>query len=227
MPSVFIPKALFPNVPFLPGVPQLVRSALFQPANTVSLGSQAQRNLWSSSQVAPVWGIFDSNGNRVVVPDNIYAFSDRQEWRESDYTVQRGAFESYNKVIVPAENMIRMTKGGSLSDRTEFLSQIDAIAPNTTLYQIRTPEKTYLNRNVLRVELMRRSSEGAFFIEVDITLRNINEQNPQYSTAAANTANAQNPPALPATNRGNVQPLSAVASQAAAKATAALVQAPF
>ena len=227
MPSVFVPKAMFPNVPFLPGVPQLARSALFQPANHVTLGAQAQRGLWSSSQVAPVWGLFDSNGNRVVIPDNIYAFSDRQEWRESDYPVQRGAFASYNKVIVPPENMIRMTKGGSLSDRTAFLKQIDAIAPNTTLYQIRTPEKTYLNRNILRVELMRRSSEGAYFIEVDITLRDINEQNPQYSTTAANTSNAQNPPALPPTNQGNVQPLSLVAGQTAAQAAAALAQAPF
>jgi hypothetical protein len=227
MPSVFIPMARFPNVPFLAGVPQLVRSALFQPANHVSLGTQAQSGLWASSQIAPVWGIFDANGNRVVTPDNIYAFNYRAEWRESDYPVEGGGFDTYNKVIVPFENAIRMTKGGTLSDRTAFLKQVDAIAPLTTVYSIRTPEKTYLSVNVLRVEMTRRSSEGAYFIEVDMTFRNVNQLNPQYSTTAANTANAQNPPALPSINQGNVQLLSGVSTQTSAQAAAALVQAPF
>jgi hypothetical protein len=226
MPSVFIPLPPFPNVPFLPGVPQLVRSALFQPANNVSLGTQAQNGLWVSSQVAPVWGIFDSNGNQVVTPENIYAFSDRQEWRESDYPVEGGGFESYNKVIVPPENTVRMTMGRTLSDRTAFLKQIDTIAPLTTVYQIRTPEKTYSSVNVLRVEMIRRSSEGAYFIEVDMTFRNVKVQNAQYSSTAANTANAQNSSAIPFVNKGNVQPTT-VPSQTAAQAAAALVQAPF
>jgi len=227
MPSAFIPLPPFPNVPFLPGVPQLVRSALFQPANTITLGSQAQRGLWASSQIVSVWGIFDSNGNEVVVPDNIYAFNDRQEWRVSDYPVEDGGFGSYNKVIVPFENMVRLTKGGSLSERTAFLKSIDTIAPLTTLYQLRTPEKTYLNVNVLRVDLTRRSSEGAYFLEVDITFRNVRQQNPQYSSTAANTVKAQNPAALPAINRGTVQPSSILSAQTAAQATTALLKAPF
>ncbi len=229
MPSVFIPKPPFPNVPFLLGVPQLVRAMLFQPANTVTLGAQAQHNLWASSQVAPVWGIFDSNGNQVIVPDNIYAFSDRQEWRESDYPVQRGAYASYNKVIVPFEDTVRLTKGGSLSSRTAFLKSIDSIAPLTTLYQIRTPEKTYLNVNVLRVEVVRRSSEGAYFLEVDMTFRNVIEQTAQYSTEVADTADAQNPAALPSVNQGNVQavPLTSAQASTAAQAANAIALEPF
>lgn len=229
MPSVFVSKPLFPNVPFLLGVPQLVRAALFQPANTVTLGAQAQHNLWVSSQVAPSWGVFDSNGNKVIDPDNVFAFSDRAEWRESDYPVQRGTFASFNKVVVPFEDTLRMTKGGSLSDRQKFLKSIDDIAGDTNLYQIRTPEKTYLNMNILRRELLRRSSEGAYFLEVDIFFRNIIEQTPQYSTAAANTANAQNPPALPTVNQGNVQavPLTSAQSSTAAQAANAIAQTPF
>ena len=205
MPSVFIPKPPFPNVPFLPGVPQLARALLFSPATTVTMGAQAQGALWAASQVAPNWGVFDANGNKVLNPDNVFAFSDRAEWRTSDYPVEQGAFDTYNKVVVPFENMVRMTKGGSLSDRTAFLASIDLIAGDTKLYSIRTPEKTYLSVNVLRRELLRRSSEGAFFLEVDLVFRNIQQQTPQYSTAAANTSSAANPAALPATNQGNVQ----------------------
>ena len=234
MPSVFVPKPLYPNVPPLPGVPQLVRKTLIT-AEAALLPIQAvldtgllirQLILFASSH-APVWGIFDSNGNQVVSPDNIYAFNYRAEWRESDYQVEEGGFGTYNKVIVPFENAIRMTKGGTLSDRTVFLKQIDAIAPLTTVYSIHTPEKTYLSVNVLRVEMTRRSSEGAYFIEVDMTFRNVNQLNPQYSTTAANTANAQNSSALPAINQGNVQLLSGVPDQTSAQAITALSDAPF
>jgi hypothetical protein len=227
MPSVFVPVSTFPNVPFLPGVPQIARSALFQPATQVTLGAQAQSGLWAASQVIPSWGIFDANGNKVIFPDNIFAFSDRAEWRTSDYPVEDGGFGSYNKVIVPFEDSVRMTKGGSLSQRNAFLKSIDNISGDTLLYSIRTPEKTYLDVNVLRRELLRRSSEGAYFLEVDLFFRNIQEKTPQYSTAAANTSNAANPAALPTTNVGNVQTNSTVPNSLQNTVQGAIASAPL
>lgn len=228
MPSVFIPRPPFPNVPFLLGVPQLVRSLLFQPANAVTMGAQAQHGLWASAQVAPSWGVFDDNGNKVIDPDNIYAFDSRAEWRLLDYQVQRGAFTTFNKVIVPPEQTLRMTKGGSLSDRTAFLKSIDNIAGDTNTYNILTPEKTYFSVNIMRgPELMRRSSEGAYFLEVDIYFRTIVEQSAQYSTTAANTANAQNPPALPPVNQGNVQPVPVVPNSVQTVVKSAVASAPL
>jgi hypothetical protein len=227
MPSIFIPKPPIPNVPFLLGVPQLVRALLFQPANTVTLGAQAQHGLWASSQVAPSWGVYDDNGNKVLNPDNIYAFSDRSEWRESDYPVQRGAFGSYNKVIVPPDQTLRMTKGGSLSQRTAFLKSIRNIEGDTKAYTILSPEETYFSVNVTRVELIRRSSEGAYFLEVDVYFKTIVEQNAQYSTTAANTANAANPPALPPVNQGNVQPLTTVPNSVKTVVTNTVASAPL
>lgn len=230
MPSVFIPVAPFPNVPFLPGVPQLARSALFQPATTVTLGQNATtQQLALAAQTAPVWGVFDSNNNRVITPDNIYAFSDRAEWRVLDYPVQEGAFSSFNKVVVPFEDTLRFIKGGSLSARTAFLKQIDNIAGDTNLYTIVTPEKSYLNVNILKRELIRRSSEGAFFLEVDVYFRQINQVAAQYSTTAANTSNAADPASLPTVNQGNVQlvPLTSAQSSTSAQAANAIAQAPF
>lgn len=227
MPSVFVTKPPFPNVPFLTGVPQLVRSLLFQPANEVTLGAQAQHGLWASAQIAPSWGVFDQNGVKVINPDNVYAFSDRSEWRISDYPVQRGAFDTFNKVIVPPDQTLRMTKGGTLTQRTEFLKSIDRIVGDTNLYYILTPEKTYLNVNVSRAELIRRSSEGAYFLEVDIYFRTIVEQNAQYSTTAADTSNATNPPALPPVNQGNVQPQDIVPNSVQTTVTNAVSSAPL
>lgn len=227
MPSILIPKPPFPNVPFLLGVPQIIRSLLFKPATNVTLGAQAQHGLWASAQVAPTWGIFTPAGVKVVNPDNVYAFDNRAEWRESDYTVQRGAFAAYNKVIVPEEVSVRMTKGGTLAQRTAFLKSIDQIKGDTNLYNILSPEKTYVGYNIIRVELMRRSSEGAYFLEVDVFLRQVNQQDPQYSTTAANTANAKNPAALPAVNQGNVQPNSAILNSVKAVVKVAISRAPL
>lgn len=236
MPSVFIPKPQFPTVPALPGVPQLVRQSLLS-AQAALLPIQAvldtgllikELALLAASR-PQTWGVFDSNGNKVIDPDSIFAFSDRAEWRLLDYPVEDGAFGTFNKVIVPFENSVRMNKGGSLSDREEFLTSIDNIAGDTNIYQIRTPEKSYLSVNIMRRELIRRSSEGAYFLEVDLTFRQIQQRTPQYSSTSTNTANAQNPAAVPPVNQGNVQlvPLTSAASSTSAQAAAAIAQAPF
>lgn len=205
MPLPIIPVSPFPNVPQLPGVPQLVRSLLFPPTPAPQLGQTASTALWVASQHLPVWGVFDSAGIQVLNPDNIIAFDNRNEWRIPDYPIQAGSFASYNKVIIPSENSLRFTKGGSQADRASFLRQIADIAGDLNLYTIRTPEVTYASVNVMRYEVTRRGSGGAYYLtEVDVYFRQINQVAAQYSTTT--TANAQNPAAKPAVNQGQVQP---------------------
>lgn len=141
----------------------------------------------------------------VVMPDNIVEFGYRNEWNVSDYPVQDGSFASYNKVNNPFEVTLRMTKGGSVSDRQDFLEQIDAIAGTLDLYQIVTPEKTYENCNVIRYEVSRRGVKGAYFLEeVDLVVREIRTVDAQYTTTAVNTANAKDASAVGVTNQGTV-----------------------
>jgi hypothetical protein len=207
MPSVIITVPPFPNVPQLAGVPQLVRSLAFPPSPLPTLGTQASGPLWAANQRQSTWGIFDQNNNRVVTPDSVLNFDNRNEWRISDYAVQAGGFAPFNKVFIPFEVSVRLSKGGSLSDRSAFLQQIDAIAGDTNFYNVLTPEKTYMNVNITRYEVTRRGKEGAYFLsEVDIYFRQVNQQTAQYSSTAANTTNAQNAAATPSINQGNVQP---------------------
>lgn len=213
----------FPNVPQLPGVPQLVRSNTFPAGPPPGLGTVAQvaRLLWDAINGAPKWGIFksqnvvDGAGQFIpgqtklvptVVPDNIIEFGFKQDWNVSDFPVQAGGFASYNKVNNPFEISLRLTKGGSESDRTDFLNQIDAIAGTLELYQILTPERTYSNVNVTRYEVSRRGAKGAYWLsEVDIYFREVRTVDAQYSNTAANTLNAQDPSARPTTNNGTTQ----------------------
>lgn len=222
-----IPKPKFPNVPKLPGVPQLARSLQFPPAPAPVLGlALALGKLWQSIFAQPQWAIYKSipAGTQdasdstptvtvaaqrvpVVVPDSFGEFSYRNESSVSDFPVQDGAFASYDKVANPFEIVVRMYKGGSKEARKKFLDSIQAIAGTLDFYDIVTPERAYLNVNVTRVEISRRGAGGAYFLsEVDLFFREIRTVTASYSTTATETQNAQNPSAAPVVNTGTVQP---------------------
>lgn len=221
-----IPKPRFPNVPALPGVPQLARSPLFpaSPGPVIAIAA-AVGKLWQSIFAQPLWGIYKTSPpvqtdpdtglqtvtvqakrQPVVVPDSFGEFNYRNEWAVSDYPVQEGAFASYDKVAQPFEIMVRMYKGGTKEARQKFLESIEAIAGDLNEYDIFTPEKTYVGVNVLRFELARRGPRGAFFLsEVDLYFREIRTSTATYSTTAVVTQNARNPSAQPPVNAGAVQ----------------------
>lgn len=226
MPSVFIPTPEFPDVPRKAGVPQLVRAAKQVVTPILSIINKVLLvKLWAASKAAPVWGVFDSTGKQVLNPTNIYSFDNRNEWSLPDFPIQNGSFATYNKVVKPFEVPLRMTKGGTLSDRSNFLQQIADIAGDTNLYTVITPERSYQSVNLMHYEVTRRSSEGAFYLaEVDIYFRQILQQ-PQYTSsmvAGANTSNASNPAAVPPYNQGNVQPQSLVPQDAQSIAATAV-----
>jgi hypothetical protein len=215
MPSVFVAVPQFPSVPALPGVPQLVRAlgALTAPLpaniSTVVQAPNMPLSLSLAAKTAPVWGIFDVDGAPVISPDSIMDFNYRSEFRISDYPVQAGQFSDYNKVAVPFEIPIRMVKGSTLDDRTQFIQECEIVVASLDLYTVITPERTYVSVNPTRFEYSRRETSGAFFIEAEMYFRQIQQVTPQYSSttsAAANTSNATLPGAQPQTSLGLVQP---------------------
>jgi hypothetical protein len=111
-----------------------------------------------------------------------------------------------------------------LSDRTDLLKQVQALASSTQLYTIRTPERTYENCNLEHYEVSRNDVKDAFFLtRVELTFVEIRQVTAQYgdtpifllgvspySPAAAgdfdfSLQNAQSPAALPTANQGTVQ----------------------
>lgn len=201
-----IPKPPFPNVPRLPGVPQLNRSNLFPAAPPPVLGNAiALGRLWQALFVTPQWAIYESaqavepeesedgietvtvtaNREPVVTPDSFLTFGYRKESAIATYPVQRGGFTDYDKVPTPYETFVRMSKGGSLQDRKRFLDSLDAIVDTTDLYDILTPEKTFISVNVLRYEFVRQGSRGAyFFAELDLYFQEIRQVTAQYTNTS-------------------------------------------
>lgn len=208
-PGASVPLPPFPNVPNLPGVPNVPRSILFPATSEPSLGGEAPADvLFHAANSKTKWGIFDSSNRQVVAPDSVVDFAKRSEWRISNFPVQAGQFASYNKVRVPFDISVRLTKGGSTLDRTTFLQQLDTVAQSLALYTILTPEQSYLGCNVTRVEITRRGKLGAYFIDAEVYFQQIIEVTPQYSStnAASATADAESDTAIPAQQQGVVQP---------------------
>lgn len=215
MPSVFVPTPTFPAVPILPGVPQLARPigalAASLPTLIRSLVVPAMPGvLFHAIKAAPLWGVFDATGTQVISPDSILDFSYRSEYRVADSPIQQGQFSSFNKVRVPYEAAVRMRVGSNLAARIQFEADCESVNDSLGLYTIITPEKSYVNVNSIRLEIIRKETAGAFTIEAEMYFRQIQQVTPQYSSttaAAANTANASNPGAVPQQNLGLVQPI--------------------
>lgn len=205
MPNPIIPLPQFPNVAQLPGVPQLVRAS--QAINTVQLAIGAVQKFLGSPSKQLVWGVFDQDGNAVIKPDSYQGFENQNRWKIAEFPIQDGDFQSYNKVIIPRTISLKLTQGGSLQQRSTLLAAIQAIASDTNLYNIVVPEGTYLNFNCEGYTIRRMGREGAyFFADLDVRFINIKAAASVYSTTTANTANAQNPVALPTINLGTTLP---------------------
>ena len=200
--------SLFPNVPNLPGVPPLPRLPGSVTSAVLTVGSGViSALLGQSAKRRNLWGIFDNTGNQVPLQDSVLEFAYRRQFDVSDFPVVKGAFASYNKVQRPYEIQVRLSKAGTQSDRAQFLNAIDSMLSSTSLYTIRTPEKSYSNCNPDRAEVSRTGPKDAFFLtQVDLYFIQIVQTTPQYTNTAVNTSNAQSSAALPTSNVGTVQP---------------------
>ena len=159
------------SIPGLPGVPPLKATL--------------QRNLISTAPVAlfdaligkanQVWGVFDAKGNQVLAPDSFLGIEYRGNWRIPDYPVENGQFSSYNRVTVPFDAIVSMSKGGYQSDRTKFAATIDSMSATTDLFYVTTPDKKFGPVTIQRVNYERRAENGANLLIVHIHFLQVRE----------------------------------------------------
>lgn len=165
-------SVLYPNVPLaIAGVPAVLRRAetLSDAQETLA---DAQNDI-SNTIASFRWGVFDQSGTQVLEPDSFGSFEFGLEYRLADYPLEGGGFESYDKVSMPFDTRISLAKGGKQSDREAFLTTVHTLADSTDLYNIVTPERTYLNVNIERVGLVRNATNGAGMLTVELLLREI------------------------------------------------------
>lgn len=158
---------VFPNVPLAPGVPPIPRPPGIVPTPPILLASDAI-GVGLPSGTSVQWGLFDGNGNVVVAAESVASFDYKQDWQVSDYPIEQGSFETYNKVQLPFDVRFRFTAGSSDQARANLLNSIDAIANSFQLYTAITPERVYQNVSVQHYDLRRESRNGVGLIVVDV-----------------------------------------------------------
>jgi hypothetical protein len=146
----------------------------------------------------PQWGIF-LNGVPVVVADTVTTFGYQQDWAVSDYPIEGGGFESYDKVNTPFRVNIEFASGGSLANREALLASVAAIGDTLTLYEAVTPEAVYISVNVEHYAYKRMASNGLGLMVVTVGLLEIRVQN------VNNFQNTAQPSGFAASPAGNVQ----------------------
>ncbi len=175
------------NVPKVPGVPAVNFSSLV--STVTSFLTADAINVFRGANRTQQWGIY-LGGTPVVLADNVVSFDYRHQWTVADYPIERGSFESYDKVRAPYDARFRFTAGGSESNRESFLNSIAAIAGTLQLFNIVTPEAVYSSATITHYDYTRTANNGLGLMIVDVWTQEIiqNTGAGYYSAAAPQSA---------------------------------------
>ena len=189
-----VPTPPFPNVPPDNGVPSLFRDPLV-PVYTIRLIEADVVILSNINNLIPEYGIFTQGGSPVVIPNTIVALDYRKEARVSEYPVEQGGFQSYDKVQVPYDVRIRMGCDGSTTPKALFLSQIDnAYRAVTELYAVYAKDVQYQSATITHYDYRLERENGVGVLIVDVWLQEVRVtvQTSFTNTQTASGANAVN-----------------------------------
>ena len=186
----------YPDVPDYPGVPSLPRD----PHSVLSEVVAVLTSDLLDSAVPDQWGIFDDSGSSVVQFDSFVSFEGTKDYTISNFPIEGGDFRAYNKVEKPGDYRVSLSCGGSVSDRSNFLSDIAVLCDSITTYSVVTPEVTYSSVNAMRFDYRRTATQGAGLVVVDISLQEIRQ------SATSQLTNTREPQSEDDTQDGSVQP---------------------
>jgi hypothetical protein len=195
-----------PFVPLVPGVPPLTSYAPFTSVGLLVTDALA----FLSSLFGPPWGIF-LGGISIINADSVVTFEYRQDLSVSDYPVEEGAFETYDKVETPFEARFRFSAGGSEADRFALLQSIADIIDDVTLLDVVTPEQVYPNVTLFHYDYRRTATNGVGLLQVDVWCREVRV------TTTTGFSNTQSPGGANPQGGGNVQPSTPSAAQSNAE----------
>ncbi|MFL9904278.1 hypothetical protein PQR71_40175 [Paraburkholderia fungorum] len=175
------------------GIPALL-GKVANVANTASL-LVSDAKLVLGMFAGPKWGVFNADGSIALRPDSIISVDAKREWSVPNYPQEQGAFQTYNKVMLPLDTNIRMTKGGTDNDRYQFLITLSTLSKSLKTFKIGMPEgQVIANVTIVRFDFRRTSTNGVGLLTVDVALREVlTAPSPAFTnTAAPSGADPQN-----------------------------------
>ncbi len=192
-------SALYPDVPDVPGVPPVLRQSGVNLAIDVALLT-ADVLTGLGGLFLPQWGIFDALGAPAFIGDAVLGVDFRDEARVSDFSLEAGAFSSYNKVDVPFDVRVTFAVSADLATRAGFLADLRAAKQSLDLFTVMTPEAVYPSANIVHYDYRRQTRGAVSRIDVDVWLQEIR------ITAAAQFSSSQDPAAADPVDGGTVTP---------------------
>lgn len=177
-----MPRIKFPNVPPLPGVPNVNRAvtgALTRTGILPALRGLDRYGLLDgllSSLFGPQWGVFDKTGASVLQPDTIVSVEVKADEEISNHPVEEGGFASYNKVSKPTEITLVMTcSGNNGQSREDFIAALESLKFNLDLLDIVTADHTYISYNLVHYDYKRSAQNGVSLLTVSCRFQEVRE----------------------------------------------------
>ena len=178
------------NVPNVDGVPSIAFAGAF----ATGLNLLTSDLLGGFGGVSAQWGIF-LNGAAVVTANNVMGVEYRAEWAISDFPVEEGGFESFDKVQLPFDVRVRFCSDGTPAGRAALLNSLDAIDGDLNLYDVVTPEFVYSSVNIAHVDYRRTAQNGVGIIQAEVWLLRVNVNTQSGVTTASISPNGTATPA--------------------------------
>lgn len=191
------------NVPDVDGVPA-VAFAPGSGGDIILAAADAPEVAFLAGGLGPQWGIF-RGGVPVVVCDTIVGFDHKADWAVADFPIERGAFESYDKVAIPFDVRLVFTAGGSAAKRAALLASLKTVVGDLNLYDAVTPETVYPNVNFIHLDYRRSAQQGVGLLTVSVWCQEIRQVASSANGGANAPGNTAEPSGANQVNGGTVQ----------------------
>lgn len=139
--------------------------------NTAILGSSKVTNV-------------NIKGSYALKPDSFVKFEYKEIHKIPNYPVEQGSFQSYNKVTLPYEIKLTITKS-NIFEIGPFINQILVLLNSTRLLSIVTPDKVYNSANLINFDYRKDARNGAVLLIAELTFQEVRiAPNPSVPVAA-------------------------------------------
>ena len=186
------------------GVPPLLDPTT-APSASPSVVTLDTVQVTGQDQGGPQWGIFKAGTFVLAIrADSVDSLEMRKEFRIADYPLEDGAFETYNKVEMPFETRVQLTRSGNIKARQEFIDDLDTASKTLMLVDVITPDKKYYNACITHYDYRRTATNGAGLVIAEVGIQEVRiAVAPAFSNVkqqgSADTVSAGSVQAAPAT----------------------------
>ena len=143
----------------------------------------------------------------VVEIDSMISLENRKMAQVSDFRIEDGGFNSYNKVQTPDMVAVQIARGGDINKRKTFLEWLRENVGSTAVYDVVTPDHIYKNVTLEVYDISRTAEQGgASLVIANCVFRTIRSSATVVSASTTSAAQSANDAPISPTQRVSVTP---------------------